>query len=129
MNEEIKRQWIADLRDGTREQGHGKLRDRDGRQCCLDVLMEQSVRAGISAEPVLDLDDGDRYVYQGYNLLGDPMDVAGVLTDEVTKWAGLEENNPYVKVPEKPGTHTLSTCNDSYYMSFDQIADLIADQL
>ena len=52
MNPQIKAQWVADLRSGQYEQGNGYL-NADGKLCCLGVLCEQAVKAGVPITAVL----------------------------------------------------------------------------
>lgn len=142
MNEEIKKQWVADLRDGTRTQGQDCLRNKAGDQCCLDVLMEQGVRAGIVPEPVYDEVEGcwgyKREVYE-YEKPADSDGEEGykrefsLLTNDVVKWAGLESTDPAVNYPGDievtAGIRTLSACNDFLKLDFPAIASLIEEQL
>lgn len=130
MNQEIKKQWLADLRDGTRTQGHGYLRDEDGRQCCLDVLCEQAVRAGIIGPPVL-VNNGGTRIYQYEDKYGNH-DIH-YLPSVVAEWAGLTnrncsmETNPVV-MTEEGKTH-LADLNDAKYATFEEIAYAIDNSL
>lgn len=130
MNPKIKAQWLEDLRDGTRTQGHGYLRDEDGKQCCLDVLCEQAVRAGIINEPVL-VSNGGNYTYQYEDHYGNH-DIH-YLPTVVAEWAGLTDRevglatNPTVKVDGE--SVLLADLNDARFATFEEIADAIDNSL
>lgn len=138
MNEEIKKQWIADLRDGARTQGQDCLRNEMGDQCCLDVLMEQAVRAGVIEKPVFD-DKEKCYGYQKFYEGDEEYEEYGYqreyscLTDKVVEWAGLDFVDPFVNYPGDmevtSGPRTLSACNDFLKLDFPTISNLIEDQL
>jgi hypothetical protein len=124
MNQKIKAQWIADLRSGQYEQGQGYL-NVDGKLCCLGVLCEQAVRAGI----IDSREDGGVVLYDGKE---------DVLPSKVREWAGFPEssiyrnpNNPAVTVGDK--AVSLAELNDGENgwerRTFGQIADLIEAQL
>jgi hypothetical protein len=129
MNPAIKAQWLRDLRSGEYPQGTGKLRTSDGKFCCLGVLCEQAVKAGIVI--LVDLDGT-----WGYRAVGDGNDVAiGTLPEAVQDWAGLS-CNPGVPIGIL-GTSSLSTLNDGFndgevrteQRNFREIADLIEAHL
>jgi hypothetical protein len=124
MNPEIKAQWLTDLRSGEFEQGRGYL-NIDGKLCCLGVLCEQAVRAG-----VIESSGGQGMVrYDGKE---------DVLSPKVREWAGLPETNKYDN-PNNPTVTVLGTeaslaeLNDGENTwephTFGQIADLIEAQL
>jgi hypothetical protein len=131
MDQAIKERWVKDLRSDEYPQGKGHLR-KDGKFCCLGVLCEQAVKAGIvtSQEQV----DGS-WIYSGD---GDAHDrSASVLPYSVTRWAGISHENPVVKVN---GEHLpLASLNDGdedgtygsglQQRNFREIANLIEAQL
>jgi hypothetical protein len=125
MKQEIGREWLVDLRDGTRRQGAGYLR-RDGRQCCLDLLNEQAVRKGVIPEPVYDPFTGAE-VYENLSEDGYVYAELHTLPTKVAEWAGLEGDDPVVLYRGK--NETLSALNDSFRLTFPEIADIIEDQL
>ena len=124
MNSEIKKEWVSDLRDGTRRQGKDQLRNKYGRQCCLDVLCEQAVRKGIIAEPVLD-DRG--YVYNWKNDNYEDCEEYEVLPSIVMEWAELTAPNPAVWY--NGDLKELSYLNDDLEEDFETIAGLIEESL
>lgn len=127
MNAEIKAQWTAALRGGEYQQGQGLL-NADGKLCCLGVLCEVAVKAGI-VDARLDKDADITSYASKYD----------TLPPAVREWAGLPEdnkfgnpNNPTVKVGEDE--ISLAELNDGeghadHPHSFAEIADLIDAQL
>lgn len=125
MNPEIKAQWVTDLCSGEYEQGKGYL-NADGKLCCLGVLCEQAVNAGVIEKET----KGGLVVYDGQT---------DALPLTVIDWAGLppegDSRNPtvYVEEPGETGDVTLAELNDGENgwrsHSFDEIADLIDEQL
>lgn len=91
MNEDIKAQWIENLTNGRYEQARGSLvkveEDGSKRFCCLGVLCDMAVQAGVVPEPVI---GADGYHY-GYGAQAD----FSVLPNEVAEWAGIN-NYGYV---------------------------------
>lgn len=131
MNPEIKAQWTAALRSGEYEQGQGSLR-RDGKFCCLGVLCDQAVKAGIIPEPTQrDILDDLLYGQEKNSI---------TLPAEVMEWAGVTDANPLVDagiLPEgvkwevEPGdgaNPALANLNDGG-TPFAVIADIIDQQL
>lgn len=123
MNPEIRAQWLADLRDGTRTQGHNRLRGKGGQQCCLDVLCEQASQAGIIG-PITTDDYGDT----GYKFLdedGFSSFEESLLPEPVQKWAGLKSCDPHVFHNGK--YFSLADLNDNVGLNFREIADRIEE--
>ncbi len=134
MNELIKEQWVAALRSGDYLQGSGALHrvlERDW-FCCLGVLCELAVKAGVVQAGIADVtsiiadvtsqEDGvithsSEYVGYGSQLQ------ATFLPVEVTEWAGLI-SDPLVGAPPEG----LSQYNDKG-TPFPEIADLIEEWL
>ena len=104
MNQEIKAQWVADLRDPNRKQCKGLLENDEGAQCCLGVLAEQGRRAGIIQPPILMLmdeydennEDQEAYVY----LSEDGEREYLTLPEAIQRWSGLSESDPHVYYPQ-----------------------------
>jgi len=124
MNPEIKAQWLTDLRSGEFKQGQNYL-NADGKLCCLGVLCEQAVKAGV----IESREDDGIILYDGKE---------DVLSPKVREWAGLPEtnkygnpNNPTVTVEDTEAS--LAELNDGEHTwephTFGQIADLIEAQL
>lgn len=127
MNPDVRRTWVAALRSGEYAQASGKLtrlrEDGSRAHCCLGVLCELAVEAGVLAPGV---DAGLRVVEYGAR------GAFNYLPAEVVTWAQLDDANPTVGVPlihvDGRYTRTLSALNDQG-TSFADIADLIEEQL
>lgn len=134
MNPERKAEWIAALRSGNYEQGSDYLarRGNDGnmKYCCLGVLCDLAVKAGVEVEVV---DSMGTVQYDGQ---------ISVTPDSVAQWAGLPDVNPTVitgwEVPEGEGrtmAFSLAEMNDGSEMyhypahTFEQIAQAIEENL
>lgn len=129
MKPEIKAQWVQALRSGDYKQGQGRLvrrgyaYERDGQvtHCCLGVLCELAVKAGVTerdVNPVLGI--------VGYRAPGSSISVSTYLPETVRQWAEIEASDPVA------GTYTLSDWNDGTHAAvadFDEIANLIEDHL
>lgn len=110
MNPEIKAAWVAALRSGEYKQGRGQLRNTDDEYCCLGVLCDLAVKAGVT-EWVFSL-ESTSYGCGAY-------EATVVPPPEVREWdehSGLSEKG-------------LIFANDEEGMTFDQIADLIEADL
>ncbi len=119
MDPEIRAQWVAALRSGNYRQGKGTLRrDSDGTFCCLGVLCELAVAAGVT----------DRQP-SGYGRGG--WWSASALPISVQEWAGLANPDPRVFDPLSGRVRSLASLNDrdTEGRTFDQIAVLIEEYL
>lgn len=127
MKPEIKKLWTDALRSGKYQQGTGYL-NRDGKLCCLGVLCELAVQAGVAKlwGPPLPL--GSSFSYGG--LESSSGSTTG-LPDGVCEWAGVLEGDqpnyagrlPHTRDTSEP--YSLAEANDERQMTFSQIADLI----
>lgn len=136
MNQDVKATWTAALRSDRFKQGRQSLRKRlrDGTEehCCLGVLCDLAVEAGVLPEPTLTsgrVNDGSQdYEYQSNGENGEFLwPEAGVLPYNVRKWAGLEMSNPEVII-DGYGRMSLAMANDNGN-DFNTIADVIDAQL
>lgn len=114
MDKKIKKLWLAALRSGEYRQARYKLRTRQNGFCCLGVLcnihaQENPELAALNVSPL--------------SYFGE----TGLLPSKVKSWAGLKSNNPTVKY--KGNTVTLALLNDNKRLTYNQIADLIEEQL
>ncbi len=117
MKEDIKRQWVAALRSGEFKQGIDFLNGRNGEYCCLGVLCELAVRAGVV----------DKTFHEGFgHTMFDDKDAT--LPHRVSTWAGLLDNNDPSEVWIEAEDQTLTRLNDSG-VKFTDIADIIEEQL
>ena len=126
MNQEIKAQWLTDLRSGEFEKGKGYLK-RNGKFCCLGVLCDQAEKAGIVTSRIGA--DGATIYVAANNKFDES---ASVLPRAVRIWAELVQNNPSVSIDGTGDPVTLSSINDNNQeddphgeFEFLQIADMI----
>ncbi len=131
MNPDIKAQWIAALRSGEFKQGRNYLHarrpdDEVDTFCCLGVLCVLAERAGVVTKGV-----GYAGVVR-YQAIGTGSDGStSTLPLVVDHWAGFLDGGKsrMVTMPDT-GTHTgLAGLNDYERWSFEQIADIIEEQL
>ena len=120
MDQEIKQQWVDTLRFGNYPQTFNRLQDDNG-YCCLGVLCELAVKAGIIPAPVYAADDDT----PGTKVWHYDDDFTAALPYRVSQWAGLDIDNPVLDLDN--GT-TAIICNDRG-QSFSDIADLIQKNL
>ena len=122
MDAAIKTQWLDDLRSGNFNKGKGVLhrviKNEDGTErhefCCLGVLCEQAVAAGVlERHDVADPDSGDTVSY------GDDYDTT-YLPLVVRDWAGIDSHSPVLS----NGDH-VAILNDEVHDEFGPIADAI----
>lgn len=134
MNPEIKALWLDALRNSDYQQANGRLRDDEDRFCCLGVLCDLAVHAGIGYWDKNEENRPDDVDRDGLRFVSaeDADDWAmAVLPDSVQTWAGLHEDaDPTVSDPRpsSPGPIRLSNLNDEGW-SFAGIADLIEREL
>jgi len=115
MNKRVKRLWIKALRSEKYKQARGYLK-RDDDYCCLGVLCEvYRQRTGTGEWDDNGFKDG----------AGD--ESYGHLTQDVIKWAGLQ-NNTWNWNPKLGRTASASSLNDKG-KSFNFIADRIEKYL
>lgn len=115
MNPEIKEQWISALRSGDYVQGTGWLRSADNKYCCLGVLCELAVGAGVITCNTVEWSET---FYQGNST---------VLPIEVEKWAEIGSClGSFEGMIE--GTCSLAHLNDSGFYDFSQIANVIEEK-
>lgn len=118
MNQTIKKKWVDALRSGNYEQGSYMLKSGDGRYCCLGVLCDLAVQEGVAREERTTNTPDPQYYYDG---------AADLLPASVIKWAGLDSNNAQVEYGD--GVVPLSVLNDEENLTFNEIADLVEEQL
>lgn len=128
MVPEVKAAWVAALRSGNYRQGNGTLHNiGQNTYCCLGVLCDLAVKAGVAKER-----EGDGMFASNVD---SAMYHSGVLPKAVADWAGLSDCNPvlgdHMYHPDDHGP--LPTCattfNDSLGYKFNQIADLVEANL
>jgi hypothetical protein len=129
---EIKKQWVEALRSGNYVQGKHRLhQDIEGDQefCCLGVLCDLAVQAGVKVERSKgqDADEDDVYYYDNQ------MDL---LPDSVMQWADMDTRGGdfVMEDPDEEGPHglprylesTLAEENDRG-RTFEDLAALIEE--
>lgn len=117
MNQEIKQKWVVALRSGEYEQGKGSLKT-DNKFCCLGVLCDLHAKETGGQWNVSSKLAG-KLVAKSY--LESSFDLPG----KVSKWAELSLANPGINNSGK----SLIYLNDYLGYSFDQIADIIEENL
>ena len=124
--QEIMLAWATRLIDGDIPQGIHALGTPDGKRCCLGVLCDMAVEAGVIDPPtVVNTGDADRPTYE---LSYDGQHV--YLPISVQSWAGLDSADPVlVDCPDDDHRHvqcdeTGSQMNDRH-VPFVQIGETI----
>lgn len=106
MLNDIAKEWVKALRSGEYTQGRSCLRRADN-FCCLGVLCDLAVEAGVIPAPEKSSSGPICYTYDG---------MAGAPSGKVMTWAGLY--NPVA----------LMDLNDKEKASFEVIADFIESE-
>lgn len=99
MKPEIKEKWLTALKSGKYIQGTKKLSNH-GKHCCLGVLCELAVEAGIISKEV-NLEEPIRFGTS-----------CNYLSDEVMSWSGLR-NDSGLFAKEDGRCRSLSRINDT----------------
>lgn len=108
MHPEIKDAWVKALESGEYKQGYCSLRTADDKYCCLGVLCQLAVEAGVISEP-------KQYTrYGDWHYGGD----TAFLPTEVKNWAGVQS-----------GLIKLIDMNDGAHNRFKTIARYIRENL
>jgi hypothetical protein len=126
MKQEIKADWGQRLLDNAGRQGRGGALHRrgdapDGSQdtfCCLGVLCELGVQAGVVRRELTD--DGEAYRYVSTTDENDRSYL--LLPQAVVRWAGLDSRDPFILGGSVGGS--LSELNDGG-TTFPEIKALI----
>jgi hypothetical protein len=110
--------WVNALRSGEYNQTKERLRKGEN-FCCLGVLCDlHFVEVGELGWLEATSNYDDHYKYHGFS---------GELPDVVLSWSGLERSNPYLDYENE--ARMISELNDDYDLSFEQLAQLIEEQL
>jgi hypothetical protein len=132
MDPKVKPLWLAALRSGEYEQG-GAYLNRNGKFCCLGVLCDLAVKAGVDIDIVEHSDaqeDEDRATTYDANYSSLPL--------SVTDWSGVGSGGdfpdgvqgvPYCDMSTENDTplEFLWQLNDLAEWDFSQIADFIEE--
>lgn len=115
MNAEAKEAWVAALRSGDYKQGQGRLRSGDGEcHCVYGVLCDISKLGRWQYN-----DRSGEYTY---------LRTLGCLPGKVQQWAGLGGGS-FIKVMYDEELTGLVYLNDNVLLDFNELADIIEDQL
>jgi hypothetical protein len=116
MNQEIKKEWVADLISGEIHKTKNQLR-RGNRMCALGVLC--NIHAKHHPSIAVQQKNKSKYLGEGQ-----------ALPKEVAIWAfGSKCNDGGPKLKHKGYKHTVAYLNDIDGLTFKQIAKLIDEQL
>lgn len=112
MNEEYKERWLTAFRSGKYKQGRRVLRGSKDHYCCLGVLCDVANPEG------WEKDDTNAWCNEGVDYLP---------SDKVIDMTGFNHSHDFIRYNGEP--HEIFVLNDTYKLSFDEIADLIEEQL
>ena len=124
MNKQVKERWIKALRSGKYKQGQHLLvsNDLDKKYyCCLGVLCQlyaTEKKKGISKIKL----------GVATSRSGDRLPAKQFLPNIVRKWAGLNASDPIVYY-DGNSVNRITHLNDGYQLDFNQLADIIEEQL
>lgn len=110
MKPEIAKLWVDALRSGEFKQTTKCLEDKNG-NCCLGVLCRIAINQGLNL----------KIKRLALTRFGEEMK-SQVPPEEVTKWAGLHDDNP--DVVNEGRQRSLAELNDNG-RTFAEIADII----
>lgn len=139
MNPEVKKKWVKALRSGEYKQCYGQLKSCEGGFCFLGVLCDiYGKERGIEWEE-RSIGDASSWFIRPMLADADALSNGTVLPDKVEKWAELSNTArfnipPYPDVDGKASTRlsgdiSMMDVNDICKYSFEEIADLIEEQL
>lgn len=118
MNPEIKEQWIEALLSGEYKQGKHSLRSFDDMFCCLGVLCDLAVKAGVIPEPEEAFDTC-------YSYLGS----CSALPEAVVEWAGMKNGLKGDRAAHvgygSYGRHGVLSLDNDTGKTFEEIAEII----
>lgn len=123
MDPTIKAQWVEALRSGEYKQGKSKLHlVEENTYCCLGVLCELAVKAGVTTSQVVSLPGYGPVTFYGPE--GSRRD--DLLPRDVMEWAGIGKAAPAVPTEANPNYYIkLSHRNDTDDWDFTAIANVI----
>jgi hypothetical protein len=124
----VKSQFLEALRSGDYDQGNLQLRTYSDKFCCLGVLTDLAVKAGVVRWVESEHGWGVRERLPNGTEQINTTD----LSDKVMRWAGLEvetcrSGNIYTSTNYQEDN--LMHFNDEKNLSFEQIADIVEENL
>jgi hypothetical protein len=126
MNNNVRLDWVAELKHGNYIQGIGKLKDENNQYCALGVLCSLYIQKNPGRAAWVKK-DGEYYFAQTFGSKIVVVEEENVqLPDVVKYWAGLTKNDPIFVLPEDEKEISLIEVNDNNGEDFDDIAGRIA---
>ena len=124
MDPTIKARWVAALRSGDYDQGHGRLHSKDANGissfCCLGVLCDLANKENIVSEIM---------EYPSLNTVAVIYDDdESWLPTSVAEWSGVDHQGTFVETKHNHEFSTLAELNDSG-ATFAHLATIIEDYL
>lgn len=127
MNPEIKADWLTALRSGEYKQGKGFLKNEvtgTAKYCCLGVLCELAVKAGVIEESEVDEDETVHSFSSNVPGHGTSYS-SSYLPQGVAGWAGIHYQGKIYQNDDSGRVRVdLADLND-YKLDFAGIADVI----
>lgn len=121
MNPVVKQKWLAELRSGNYKQGR-KLLKQKTEFCCLGVLCDIHAKEYAGVWIKLEENEPGKEVYS-YDKQ------SCVLPNCVIEWAGIGHSIASCPIMFNGTSQTLAYINDTIKLDFNQIADIIEEQL
>lgn len=131
MNQEIKEQWVNALTNGEYHQGTSELKTIKDEFCCLGVLCDLAVKAGVAKWEYL---SGSGWLLIPANVtMEEAKDVGQVgtatLPEFITRWADMDRREHNPTVLHGGNSIALTQANDGLELPFTTIAELIQESL
>lgn len=128
MKQDIKDQWVNALESDEYTQGFGELRTTAFGYCCLGVLCDLAVKAGVAQWAELG-PSGWAVIPIGKTLQDTDNSGLGtsIVPEFLREWSGLESGNPWIKFGDE--LLSLGHINDNKNKTFPEIAEIIREQL
>jgi hypothetical protein len=128
LDPEVKRLFLDALRSGEYEQGRLKLRTFDNKYCCLGVLTDLAVKAGVVRWIESEYGWGIEEALPNGTSHVNTTD----LSDKVMRWAGLEVEtcrSGNIFTGTNYQEDNLMHFNDQEDFNFAQIADVVEENV
>jgi hypothetical protein len=128
MKADVKDRWVNALRSGDYKQGTQCLLSEQGSYCCLGVLCDLYMKES-NEEVVWETTEDS---YGDKTKVGSFLGYTTILPETIREWAGLNDQSPYVNYVDMDGEggyFMLSNLNDEHEASFEELAELIEEQL
>ena len=120
---EVIEDWIKKLRSGEYKQTKRSLKDCNG-HCCLGVFMESvNEKFNIGTWTLFN----GRFMFEQLNLEGNKLIDIAWIPPNIKEIFGFDSS--FVDISYKGEQTYLSSLNDSYDLSFAEIADLVEEQI